>query len=232
MRTVQANKSQRAGALPSHSRENAALEELLTELAFALLPRGMTPGRFAELARYAFARAAAEVAVLRNGRINNSRVAAQTGLTRAEVKRLLHYGPLVNGHLHEAPVERVIRGWQRDPPFALRPGHPKRLRVAGSRASFAQLVTKYGGDLPYRAVLSELRRMGAVCGDDHNLQLKTSYKVRRRADLAFLSPVLPVLIDRIRTASTMAGHNVSVVLARAPRSLSPPKNFGRLEGDR
>src|SRR6516162_6449138 len=76
---------------PPAVRAATVLQDLLTEFALVLLPRGMTPKRFAALARSAFVQAASDMSRLRNGRVNHSRVAAQTGLTRADVKRSLKY---------------------------------------------------------------------------------------------------------------------------------------------
>src|ERR1700756_189498 len=129
---------------PTSLRSTAVLQELLVELAFVLLPRGMTPGRFGELARFAFVRAATEMSRLRNGRVNYSRVAAQTGLSRADVKRLLKSDVFDHQVVH-APMERVVNGWRTDRLFAYRPGRPRGLRIAGRSGSFASLVRKYGG---------------------------------------------------------------------------------------
>jgi len=79
------------------------------------------------------------------------------------------------------------------------------LRIAGPRESFASLVRKYGGDVPHRAVLDELRRIRAVTDDGKRVWLKTSPVLRKRLDFAFLSPALPVLVDGIRIASNPAG---------------------------
>lgn len=194
-------------------RGTPVLQELLTELAFALLPRGMTPRRFAELARFAFVRAATEMSRLRNGRVNYSRVAAQTGLSRADVKRLLESE--VDFHrIAHAPMERVVNGWRTDRLFAYRPGRPKGLRIAGPRASFASLVRKYGGDVPHRAVLDELRRIDAVTDNGTRVWLKASAILRKRHNFAFLSPVLPVLVDGIRIASRRAGSRLSSSIQR------------------
>ena len=184
----------------------AVLKSLLSELALVLLPRGMTPRRFSELARYAFVRAAADISRLRNGRVNYSRVAAQTGLTRADVKRLLHRNAReANKGGGNTAVERVINGWRTDGQFTVRLGRPKPLRITGRRGSFAQLVKKYGGDVPHRAVLDELRRIGAVRDIPGAVQLRRSLDLRQRNNFAFLSPVLPVLIDGLRVASKWDG---------------------------
>jgi len=186
-------------------RGTAVLQEFLAELAFALLPRGMTPRGFGELARFAFVRAATEMSRLRNGRVNYSRVAAQTGLSRADVKRLLKTDSFDSRRIPNAPTERVVNGWRTDPRFSQRPGRPKGLRIAGPRESFASLVRKYGGDVPPRAVLDELRRIRAVTDDGKRVWLKTSPVLRKRHDFAFLAPALPVLVDGIRIASNRAG---------------------------
>src|SRR5579859_3660007 len=138
----------RLKALPL--RGDAPLQKLLEALASVLLTRGMTPRRFGELARIAFVRAATERARLRNGRVNQSRIAAQTGLSRADVKRLLLPSEAQHAtRFAQAPVERVLDGWRADRLFAVRPGRPKRLRLNGPGSSFVTLVRKYGGDVPH-----------------------------------------------------------------------------------
>jgi len=193
----------------SSLRGTAVLHELLVELAYVLLPRGMTPKGFSELARFAFVQAATEISKLRNGRVNYSRVAAQTGLSRADVKRLLETGVLELRRNSHAPTRRVIDAWRTDRLFTNRLGRPRRLRITGSNASFASLVKKYGGDVTHRAVLDELRRTGAVIDDGQNVWLKNSpNNLRKRQSFSFLSPVIPVLVDGIRIASKRTGSAV------------------------
>jgi Family of unknown function (DUF6502) len=204
-----AKKPQRPPAAPLSG--TFLLQELLTELAFVLLPRGITPRRFNELARYAFVRAATKMSRFRNGRVNYSRVAAQTGLSRADVKRLLASDVLDTSRSAHAPTERVIDGWRTDRLFADRFGRPRRLRITGPRTSFASLVKKYGGDVTHRAVLEELRRTGGVKDNGQTVWLRASPSLRRRSSLAVLSPVLPVLVDGIRLASRRSGSSSSSV---------------------
>ena len=93
-----------------------------------------------------------------------SRIAILTGLTRKEVQALLdlpihreeRYGDEYNR------AARVITGWLRDPDFGDGCGHPLPLRMAGKRLSFRALVKRYSGDIPERAMLDELVRVGAV----------------------------------------------------------------------
>ncbi len=179
-----------------------------------LLPRGMTPRRFGELARFAFVRVATEMSRLRNGRVNYSRVAAQTGLCRADVKRLLKSDILDVRGVARAPVERVVNGWRTDRIFAYRPGRPRGLRISGPGVSFPSLVRKYGGDVPHRAVLDELRRIDAAKDNGKTVWLKRSSILRKRHDFAFLSPVLPALVDGIRIASRRAGSRPASSIQR------------------
>jgi hypothetical protein len=179
-----------------------SLQELLRELAFVLLARGITPKIFGELSRSAFAQAAADDSKLRNGRVNHSRVAAQTGLTRADVKRLLSRGlHSVRFAAGQTAMERVIDGWRSDRRFTNGAGNPRTLRISGSEPSFILLARRYAGDIPYRAVLSELLRIRAVDVHGESVQLRKPSQLRRRHDLGFLVAIVPALIDGIRIAS-------------------------------
>jgi hypothetical protein len=184
-------------------RGHAVLRELLCELALALVPRGMTPKVFGELSRHAFVDAAVRISRQAHGRVNHSRVAALTGLSRAEVKRILLNGESVNviGRSAEMPIERVLHAWRVDRRFIDSLGKPKRLRVSGTSTSFACLAKLYGGDVPHRAVLEELRRIGAVRREGKDVVLTTTRAVKQRRRLTSLSLVLPALIDGIRLAA-------------------------------
>src|ERR1700733_10214897 len=145
-------------------RRDADVKELLTELAVVLLQAGLTPKHFTELAKKAFVEAAGKLSKFSNGRVNRSRVAVMTGLSRAEVKRLLSGEVVLTGPLpaQQSRGERVISGWTSDHRFLDSRGRPQRLPIAGAKISFATLVRKFGGDVPHRAVLEELRRLGVV----------------------------------------------------------------------
>ena len=190
----------------------SVLQRLLTELAFVLLPRGMTPKRFGELARSAFVQVAANASKRQNGRVNHSRVAAQTGLSRSDVKRLLSRSVIDSVRADQTPVARVITGWRTDRKFTDSDGKPRRLRISGSSISFTSLVKKYGGDIPHRAVLDEMLRIRAVIEENDTVQLQPSLRFEQRQDIGFLSPVLPALVDGIRIASSKrtAGASSSI----------------------
>ena len=195
---------------PSHT----ALLELLRDLASALLPRGMTPRAFAELARSAFVQAAAEKSRLQNGRVNQSRVAAQTGLSRADVKRLLDLDS--PSHLpNDSPVQRVLNGWHSDSSFTDRRGRPKRtLRISGRLPTFKHLAEKYAGDVPYRAVLNELGDLGVVGVTGQHVELLGSDRLQRRNDFSFLAPLTAPLKDGLRIVSASIRTRSSPLIQR------------------
>ncbi len=203
---------------PLPARGAAVLQELLAELALVLLPRGVTPKRFGEFARLAFVQAAANMSRLRNGRVNQSRVAAQTGLSRADVKRLLGADLLSSVRPDQTPIRRVINAWRTDRRFCTKSGRPKRLSITGAGASFENLVRRYAGDIPHRAVLTELRRMRAVVEQSGTVQMDPSLQFRGNIDYSFLSPVLPALVDGIRIASSKTSSGVIQRLDLAVRS--------------
>jgi hypothetical protein len=61
---------------------------------------------------------------------------------------------------------RVLAAWVRDADFADASGNPRELAISAPGAigacTFAELARRYSGDIPCRAVLDELIRVGAV----------------------------------------------------------------------
>lgn len=97
-----------------------------------------------------------------------SRAAILSGLTRKEVQRLLAQPldeALEAGERHNRAT-RVISGWTRDADFLDGEGQPRPLLPEGE-ISFATLVRRYSGDIPARALLDELLRVGAIRSDDN-----------------------------------------------------------------
>jgi Family of unknown function (DUF6502) len=181
-------------------RRNAGVKELLTELAVVLLQAGITPKHFGELAKQAFVESAGTLSKFSNGKINHSRVAVMTGLSRAEVKRLLsgHLSMTASVPAQQSRGERVISGWMSEPRFLDGRGRPKRLPIAGAKVSFTSLVRKFGGDVPHRAVLEELRRLRVVRQVGTSLELDLRRQLLSSRAAASLSALVPVLIDGIR----------------------------------
>jgi hypothetical protein len=145
---------------------SAATLRLLRPLARFLLEARIGIGEFNALARLAYVQAAVQGAAAGGGyRVNVSRIAALTGLTRVEVAALLaeERGAPPRPHRMRVRAERVLQGWWTDPQFQDRSGAPERLKRKGSRLSFAALVKRHSGDAHNTAaILDELLHSRAV----------------------------------------------------------------------
>jgi hypothetical protein len=152
-------------AQPKHLQAlSAATLRLLRPLVRILLRNNVSHRTFAELAKLVYAEVANAEFGIADKKQTISRIAILTGLTRKEVQRLLAQPPDTQSIMQEEyhRASRVITGWMRDPDFGDGKGHPRPLRTEGKRASFSALVKRYSGDIPMRAMLDELLRVGAV----------------------------------------------------------------------
>ena len=151
-----------------------ALYRILRPLARLLLRNGIPFSEFADLVKRAYVEAALEDFTDGRRKPTDSRAAVMTGLTRKEVKRqrdLLageHSGS--EGRSHANRASRVVSGWVRDIAFQSADGQPAMLPFEGE-GSFTDLVRKYSGDMPPRAVLDELFRVGVVSADEQTGKL-------------------------------------------------------------
>jgi hypothetical protein len=96
---------------------------------------------------------------------SHSRIAVLTGLTRKDVSRLASRSASDSDGSSEryGRSARVVTGWVRDRRYADSRGRPATLPFeAPQGASFSELVLRYSGDMPPRALLDELLRVGAV----------------------------------------------------------------------
>jgi hypothetical protein len=120
----------------------------------------MTAAEFQSLMAKSFVQAAISRARMKNGRANQSRIAAMTGFSRTEVRRLVAQTSKSEEQVFGA--KRVLEAWARDSEFVAHGGKMKRLPLRGSYGSFVRLSRKYGADIPHRAILEELRRLSLV----------------------------------------------------------------------
>ena len=183
-----------------------ALRLMLKPLVKLFISQGVSHAEFAEAAKEVYV----EIA-LRNfetsGRINKSRIAILTGLTRKEVKngidRALESGQ--QEKMYSRP-ERVLGGWYSDPVYTGPYGIPLELPYESgdsSEPTFVGLVKTYSGDMAPRQMLNELLRSGSV------VEVENRYKaVSRRYQAAALSPELIVRLGEIghRFFSTAASN--------------------------
>jgi hypothetical protein len=91
-----------------------------------------------------------------------SRISVLTGLSRKEVKRVKetpHPSDMASEEQYNRAA-RVIAAWRREKDFQDENGEPLELPVGGESPSFADLVRRFSGDLPFRAILDELVTSG------------------------------------------------------------------------
>lgn len=190
---------------------------ILRALARVLLRHGLPFPIFLDLAKRAYVDVALNECGIPGRKPSISRAALLTGLTRKEVQRLAEPGEVVDAEVIERHnrAARVVAGWVRDADFRGADGEPTALALDEGAASFAQLVRRYGGDVPARAVLDELLRVGTVERQaDGRIRLLTRVYIPRASDLGKL---------------TIFGSNVSYLIDTIDHNLqaSAPPRFQR-----
>jgi hypothetical protein len=185
----------------------AAVARILRPLIRILLRNGVSYGTFADIARSQFVEVARREFAIEGRKPTISRLAVVTGLTRKEVNRTLRRSypddrPSADRYNRAA---RVIAGWRRDKDFLGPQGKPAVLPISGRGKSFQELVRRYSGDMPYRAVLDELTAAGTVLLRDPDRVRLVDRAYVPKADESMKLHILGVdtayLIDAI-------GHNL------------------------
>ena len=147
----------------SHRVLEKAVATLLRPLFRVLLRRSVSFLAFEEIAKRTFVEVAMKDFAIEGKQPSISRASILSGLTRKEVSRLLAVSGPGEGGAGERynRASRVLTGWLRDAAFIDANGMPRLLPEDGEK-SFAELVRRHSGDVPARAVLDELVRVGAV----------------------------------------------------------------------
>lgn len=156
---------------------NAALHKalliLLKPLVNVLLRNGVVYSVFSELVKKTYVDVAFSEFAPVGKKASVSSVAALTGLTRKEVKRLHE---LEQAHQDQTGQKfnratRVISGWLNDPEFYVTPMQGAELPLEGGQGSFNQLVKRYSGDIPVKAMLDVLLLAGNVVLSERGVSL-------------------------------------------------------------
>jgi hypothetical protein len=142
-----------------------ALSLMFKPLVRLLIAQGVTHAEFSETAKEVYVETA-----LRHfetdGKVNKSRIAILTGLTRKEVKNVIDRA--LTSDFKEKTYSRparVLTGWYSDPAFQGPYGIPLELPYESSdtdQASFTGLVRQYSGDMAPRQMLNQLVESGSV----------------------------------------------------------------------
>ena len=169
-----------------------ALSLMFKPLVRLLIAQGVTHAEFSETAKEVYV----EVALRHfeaEGRVNKSRIAILTGLTRKEVKNVIDRAQAEDAQekTYSRP-ERVLTGWYSDPKFQGPYGIPLELPYEtgdSEQQTFVSLVRQYSGDMAPRQILNQLIESGSV------VEVEGRYKAVRRIYKA--STLSPTLIKRL-----------------------------------
>ena len=143
------------------------LRLMLKPLVKLLIDQGMTHQEFSEAAKETYVEMALRKQVS-SGKINRSRIAIVTGLTRKEVTAVISRA--MEAELHPRTFSRsgrVLSGWHNDPDYTGPYGIPLEIPYNApegnaSGPSFVNLVKVYSGDQSAKQMLDELLRIGAI----------------------------------------------------------------------
>ena len=169
-----------------------ALSLMFKPLVRLLIAQGVTHAEFSETAKEVYV----EVALRHfesEGRVNRSRVAILTGLTRKEVKNVIDR-TIESGYQEKtfSRPERVLTGWYSDPRYQGPYGIPLELPYESGdpeTPSFVELVKQYSGDMAPRQMLKQLVEAGSV------IEVEGRFKAVRR--IFKHSTLSPSLIKRL-----------------------------------
>jgi hypothetical protein len=192
----------------------AAVERVLRPLFRILLRNHMSFKAFVDIAKHVYVDVAAEDFGIPGKKTSVSRVALLSGLTRKEVQHLLEAPAVDDAEAGERynRAARVVAGWVRDAEFSDSDGNPRVLTLqdGGARSSFAELVRRFSGDIPFRAVLDELLRVGVVekIGDDA-IRLKTRAYVPETGDADKLNILGTDVSDLVATIEHNLQHGAA-----------------------
>jgi hypothetical protein len=181
---------------------SSAVARLLRPLVRVLLSNGFSFKSFVELARRTYVDVAMSELAIPGKKQTASRVSILTGLTRKEVQRIQKKDAALETSTGERynRAARVITGWIRDSEFAEASGEPSVLPIEDANKGFNTLVRRYSGDMPARAVLDELLRVGAVeRTSDGRIRLVARAYVPRASQLDKLGILGTDVADLIQT---------------------------------
>lgn len=152
-----------------------ALYKVLRPMVRLLMRHGVSCRTFADVARHVYVDVAEEDFALEGRKVSHARTAVLTGINRKDIAKLKERPHPLSGTPVESPTPaaRVITAWLNDARFRDDAGTPLVLAVEPliGAMSFTDLAREYSSDVPVRALLDELERIGAVNRVGESVQL-------------------------------------------------------------
>lgn len=190
-----------------HQTLQKAVTCVLQPLVRLLLRHGVSHAEFCNWAKQAYVDQAATHFGLDGKAPTVSRVAIVTGINRKEVKRIRELPAEVNTGVskHNRAV-RVVTGWLQDAEFCDSRNRPRVLNYGDTHDSFNQLVKRHGGDVPARAMLDELSRVGTVSHTNGRVKLLQKGYIPHQSESALLDMFSTSATDLITTLEHNLAH--------------------------
>jgi hypothetical protein len=161
--SAQRAKISKAEAIQEAARKS--LTKLFRPLSAFVVDCGLSISEANLILRTAAVQSAAVRQLENSNRVNISGIAAITGIPRGEVSRILNSGgTLTSGAIkgRQSITSKILSAWHRDPNYLTATRRPRNLKIFGGGPTFESLVRRYGQGIPIRAVLDELKRVGAI----------------------------------------------------------------------
>lgn len=184
---------------------SASIVRILRPLVRILLRHGIPFGAFADLAKRVYVEVASSDFRIDRRKQTVSRIAVITGLTRKEVRRVAEL-PAASAREETERYNRaarVISGWAGDRRFQDEAGEPKPLLP---ETEFADLVRVFSGDMPARAILDELLRVGAV---EQAADGRVRLRQRAYVPTATEASILQILGADVEALAATIEHNMT-----------------------
>jgi hypothetical protein len=158
---------------------------------------------FADFVKWVYVDVASKEFGIKGRKQSTSRVSVITGLSRKEVSRVRQLSRPYDRASTEKynRAARVIAAWRRDKNFLDEDGNPALLSITGAGVSFGELVRRFSGDVPVRATLDELIRIGAVEHlEDDKIRLLAESYIPKNSDA-----------DKIHILGTDVSHLIATI---------------------
>jgi hypothetical protein len=204
----------------------SAARPIVREFALVLLQFGLSPNGLRRIAEIELVLALRDRTRFANGRDNQSRLAAITGLSRSQVRLILasadaEAAKSIRKPTSGAHIDRVLDGWMTDPRFQTRSREPRELSLTDLHRGFADLVRQHAGDIPASAVLRELVLKGVAVRRGSKVRLKAGMKERDSVAARRLRShrtILLALLRSIRSDRALEDSDELHVVRLVPRS--------------
>ena len=209
---VQDNHKKRRGersGITLRAAAKRALRQVLRPLSEFVVDAGLSTSEINSILRETAVRIIAERQLEVARRVNISGIAASTGISRADISRILKTSDKAARHRddnRQQSTNSVLSAWHKEPRFTDPNGQPAELRLYGRGATFESLVKTHGRGIPTRAVLDELVRTRAVeVLRAQKIRAKTFVAIHGELDRQFIkmfgdrgSELLSAMLRRMR----------------------------------